>query len=198
MRVISLPDFRGFSTILCKVLSLSIKSLTDYLNDWDNDAFQAIDLDPSNATLWSNKSLCWLLLGMAETALEDAKQSRTLRPDSVIACYREGAALHELQVCGFWSSDLISNSSPTCLSLDGDMCNCGRGFLKLQLPFMKGLILNQRTKNISAPSCSIISCPKNMASIRVDRAMLCHTLMLYSLILSFFHYQTIGMLLRRE
>lgn len=122
MRVISLPDFRGFSTILCKVLSLSIKSLTDYLNDWDNDAFQAIDLDPSNATLWSNRSLCWLLLGMAETALEDAKQSRTLRPDSVIACYREGAALHELQVCGFWSSDLISNSSPTCLSLDGDMC----------------------------------------------------------------------------
>ncbi|KAL5670738.1 hypothetical protein ACJX0J_022959, partial [Zea mays] len=62
------------------------------------DAYtQAIDLDPSNATLWSNKSLCWLLLGMAETALEDAKQSRTLRPDSGIACYREGAALHELQ-----------------------------------------------------------------------------------------------------
>ncbi|AQK61354.1 ankyrin repeat family protein [Zea mays] len=66
------------------------------------DAYtQAIDLDPSNATLWSNKSLCWLLLGMAETALEDAKQSRTLRPDSGIACYREGAALHELQVWGF-------------------------------------------------------------------------------------------------
>ncbi|PON73436.1 N-terminal acetyltransferase A, auxiliary subunit [Trema orientale] len=64
------------------------------------DAYtQAIDLDPSDGTLYSNRSLCWLRLGQAEQALIDAKACRALRPDWPKACYREGAALRLLQAC---------------------------------------------------------------------------------------------------
>ncbi|KAK7258689.1 hypothetical protein RIF29_24271 [Crotalaria pallida] len=58
---------------------------------------QAIDLDPTDATLLSNRSLCWIRLGQAEQALADAKACRALRPDWPKACYREGAALRVLQ-----------------------------------------------------------------------------------------------------
>ncbi|XP_021904209.1 ankyrin-1 [Carica papaya] len=62
------------------------------------DAYtQAIDLDPTDATFFSNRSLCWLRLGQAERALVDAKACRELRPDWPKACYREGAALQLLQ-----------------------------------------------------------------------------------------------------
>ncbi|XP_020540414.1 ankyrin-1 isoform X1 [Jatropha curcas] len=62
------------------------------------DAYtQAIDLDRSDATLLSNRSLCWLRLGQPDHALADAKACRELRPDWPKACYREGAALRLLQ-----------------------------------------------------------------------------------------------------
>ena len=60
---------------------------------------QAIDLDPTDGALFSNRSLCWLRLGQAEQALSDAKTCRALRPDWPKACYREGAALRLLQAC---------------------------------------------------------------------------------------------------
>ncbi|KAJ1413877.1 Tetratricopeptide-like helical domain superfamily [Sesbania bispinosa] len=58
---------------------------------------QAIDLNPTDATLLSNRSLCWIRLGQADHALADAKACRALRPDWPKACYREGAALRVLQ-----------------------------------------------------------------------------------------------------
>ncbi|XP_074579682.1 uncharacterized protein LOC141836158 [Curcuma longa] len=62
------------------------------------DAYtQAIDLDPNEATLLSNRSLCWIRLGQGEQALADAKACRALKPDWPKACYREGAALRLLQ-----------------------------------------------------------------------------------------------------
>lgn len=62
------------------------------------DAYtQAIDLDPSNAALLSNRSLSWLRLGQPEQALADAKACRALNPEWAKACYREGAALRLLQ-----------------------------------------------------------------------------------------------------
>ncbi|XP_030534830.2 ankyrin-1 [Rhodamnia argentea] len=62
------------------------------------DAYtQAIDFDPNDATLLSNRSLCWIRLGQAEHALVDAKACRELRPDWPKAYYREGAALRILQ-----------------------------------------------------------------------------------------------------
>ena len=70
---------------------------------------QAIDLDPTDATLLSNRSLCWIRLGQPEHALADAKACRELRPDWPKACYREGAALRLLQACSrvpFWSLTL--------------------------------------------------------------------------------------------
>ncbi|KAK9292321.1 hypothetical protein L1049_020287 [Liquidambar formosana] len=62
------------------------------------DAYtQAIDLDPTDAILLSNRSLCWIRLGQADHALADAKACRALRPDWPKACFREGAALRLLQ-----------------------------------------------------------------------------------------------------
>ncbi|WVZ95666.1 hypothetical protein U9M48_041400 [Paspalum notatum var. saurae] len=62
------------------------------------DAYtQATELDPNDATVLSNRSLCWLRAGQAERALEDAKACRALRPDWAKACYREGAAQRLLQ-----------------------------------------------------------------------------------------------------
>ncbi|KAH7652308.1 26S proteasome regulatory complex subunit PSMD10 protein [Dioscorea alata] len=58
---------------------------------------QAIDLDPTEATLLSNRSLCWLRFGQADQALTDAKACRALKPDWPKACYREGAALRQLE-----------------------------------------------------------------------------------------------------
>ncbi|KAK1295638.1 putative serine/threonine-protein kinase [Acorus calamus] len=86
-----------------KVKSLEAKSRgddafrrKDYLAAVDAYT-QAIDLDPNEATLLSNRSLCWMRLGQAEQALADAKSCRDLRPDWAKACYREGAALRLLQ-----------------------------------------------------------------------------------------------------
>lgn len=68
----------------------------DYLTAVDAYT-QAIDLDPNNAILLSNRSLCWIRLGQAEQALADAKACRAMCPDWPKACYREGVALRLLQ-----------------------------------------------------------------------------------------------------
>ncbi|XP_037474217.1 STI1-like protein [Triticum dicoccoides] len=53
----------------------------------------AIKFDPNNATLYSNRSLCWLRMGEGYKALLDADECRKLRPDWPKAFYRQGAAL---------------------------------------------------------------------------------------------------------
>ncbi|KAI7730107.1 hypothetical protein M8C21_033313 [Ambrosia artemisiifolia] len=64
------------------------------------DAYtQAIDFDPSDATLFSNRSLCWMRLGQADRALTDAQACRELRPNWQKAWYREGSALRLMQAC---------------------------------------------------------------------------------------------------
>ncbi|CAL5097282.1 unnamed protein product [Urochloa decumbens] len=45
-----------------------------------------------DATLYSNRSLCKLLMGDGEGALSDAYQCRRMRPDWAKACYRQAAA----------------------------------------------------------------------------------------------------------
>ncbi|TVU30031.1 hypothetical protein EJB05_21633 [Eragrostis curvula] len=59
---------------------------------------KAIDLDPDDATLFSNRSLCWLRLGDGEKALQDALKCREMWPDWPKACYRQGASLMLLEV----------------------------------------------------------------------------------------------------
>ncbi|VAH07977.1 unnamed protein product [Triticum turgidum subsp. durum] len=53
----------------------------------------AIRFDPNNATLYSNRSLCWLRMGEGDKALWDANQCRKLLLDCPKAFYRQGAAL---------------------------------------------------------------------------------------------------------
>ncbi|KAM0857323.1 hypothetical protein ACQ4PT_048518 [Festuca glaucescens] len=50
-------------------------------------------IDPDDATLFSNKSLCWLRLRNGDQALEEARKCRMIRPNWFKAWYHEGAAL---------------------------------------------------------------------------------------------------------
>lgn len=59
---------------------------------------QAIEQDPNDATLFSNRSLCLLRMGDGQRALLDALDCRGMRPDWPKACYRQGAALMLLKV----------------------------------------------------------------------------------------------------
>lgn len=59
---------------------------------------QAIELDPADATLYSNRSFCHLKLGEAGDALCDANSCIRLRPEWQKGYYRKGAALMSLKV----------------------------------------------------------------------------------------------------
>uniref|UniRef100_A0A0D9VG43 Uncharacterized protein n=1 Tax=Leersia perrieri TaxID=77586 RepID=A0A0D9VG43_9ORYZ len=51
----------------------------------------ALNHDPEDATLYSNRSICWLKMDEGMNALLDAQVCRTMRSDWPKACYREGA-----------------------------------------------------------------------------------------------------------
>uniref|UniRef100_A0ACD5XUL9 Uncharacterized protein n=1 Tax=Avena sativa TaxID=4498 RepID=A0ACD5XUL9_AVESA len=57
----------------------------------------AMELDPDNATLFSNRSLCWLELGKPLLGLLDALECRKRRPDWPKALYRQSKALMSLK-----------------------------------------------------------------------------------------------------
>ncbi|KAL6845787.1 hypothetical protein ACP4OV_024362 [Aristida adscensionis] len=57
----------------------------------------AIDIDPHDATLYANRSLCYLRLGEGLVALNDAQRCTFLRPRWAKAWYRQGVALSLLK-----------------------------------------------------------------------------------------------------
>ncbi|PNT62972.1 uncharacterized protein LOC100822981 isoform X1 [Brachypodium distachyon] len=61
---------------------------------------EAVELDPHNATLLANSSLCFLRFGDGVQALKDAQACRMMRPGWSKACYREGTALMLLKEYG--------------------------------------------------------------------------------------------------
>ncbi|KAG2546884.1 hypothetical protein PVAP13_9KG050000 [Panicum virgatum] len=58
---------------------------------------EAIDLDPTDAILYSNRSFCLLQIGEATKALSDANSCIKVRPEWVKGYYRKGAALMSLK-----------------------------------------------------------------------------------------------------
>ncbi|KAH0905300.1 hypothetical protein HID58_044803 [Brassica napus] len=98
------------------------------------DAYtQAIDFDPTDHTLFSNRSICWLRLGQAEHALSDAKACRELKPDWPKACFREGAALRLLQrfdeaANAFYEGVLLSPESKELIDAFREAVDAGRKF----------------------------------------------------------------------
>ncbi|KAM3310390.1 hypothetical protein ACQJBY_031221 [Aegilops geniculata] len=58
---------------------------------------EAIKLDPSDATLYSNRCLCYLQMTEADKALRDANTCIKLRPEWIKGYYRKGAALMSLK-----------------------------------------------------------------------------------------------------
>ncbi|KAJ4886171.1 ankyrin repeat family protein [Raphanus sativus] len=92
------------------------------------DAYtQAIDFDPTDHTLFSNRSICWLRLGQAEHALSDAKACRELKPDWPKACFREGAALRLLHQC-FLRGSVASPESKELIDAFREAVDAGRKF----------------------------------------------------------------------
>uniref|UniRef100_A0A452Z8M0 Uncharacterized protein n=3 Tax=Aegilops tauschii subsp. strangulata TaxID=200361 RepID=A0A452Z8M0_AEGTS len=53
---------------------------------------KAMVLDPDDAVLFSDRSLCWLQLGDGKKALLDANRCRKMRPHWPKACHRQGEA----------------------------------------------------------------------------------------------------------
>ncbi|TXG65974.1 hypothetical protein EZV62_007249 [Acer yangbiense] len=114
------------------------------------DAYtQAIDLDPYDATLLSNRSLCWIRLGQAEHALADAKACRALRPDWPKACYREGAALRLLQACNHLLFEILNFKTGTCFTLfDTFQLLFVQKFDEAANAFYEGVVLDPENKEI--------------------------------------------------
>ncbi|XP_048549049.1 poly [ADP-ribose] polymerase tankyrase-1-like [Triticum urartu] len=52
-----------------------------------------MEIDPLDATLFANRSLCWLRMREGDRALADAQRCKMLRPGWSKAWYREGSAL---------------------------------------------------------------------------------------------------------
>ncbi|KAL0335514.1 UNVERIFIED_CONTAM: protein STIP1, partial [Sesamum radiatum] len=104
------------------------------------DAYtQAIDLDPSDATLLSNRSLCWIRLGQADHALADATACKALRPDWPKAWYREGAALRLLQkfeeaANAFYEGVKLSPENMELVTAFREAVEAGRKFHGTQQP----------------------------------------------------------------
>lgn len=63
----------------------------DYIN---SSAFytQALRVDPFDAALSSNRSLCWLRIGDGKRALQDARRCKIMRPKWAKGYYRQGQA----------------------------------------------------------------------------------------------------------
>jgi hypothetical protein len=59
---------------------------------------QAIELDPSDATLYSNRSFCHMQMTEVDMALFDANTCIELRPGWLKGYYRKGVALMFLKV----------------------------------------------------------------------------------------------------
>ena len=82
---------------------------------------QASAIDPHDATILANQSLCWLKLREGERAVSSAQQCRRLRPGWAKAWYREGAALSLLQVHTYGSH--VTFSKALQLTSDLSICN---------------------------------------------------------------------------
>ncbi|EMS62527.1 Tetratricopeptide repeat protein 28 [Triticum urartu] len=54
---------------------------------------KVMEIDPLDATLFANRSLCWLRMREGDRALADAQRCKMLRPGWSKAWYREGSAL---------------------------------------------------------------------------------------------------------
>ncbi|KAK3140154.1 hypothetical protein QOZ80_5AG0396810 [Eleusine coracana subsp. coracana] len=87
------------------VMTYSVKEQIAYLKSHAKEAFgkrdyleaiyfytQAIE-EKRDATLFANRSLCWLQMGEGDRALLDAQQCKKMRPHWSMAWYREGTAL---------------------------------------------------------------------------------------------------------
>uniref|UniRef100_A0ACD5YL37 Uncharacterized protein n=1 Tax=Avena sativa TaxID=4498 RepID=A0ACD5YL37_AVESA len=57
----------------------------------------AVEINPLDASIFANMSLCWLRMRHGDNALKDARKCRMMRPCWSKAWYREGAALSFLK-----------------------------------------------------------------------------------------------------
>ncbi|EMS51785.1 Protein STIP1-like protein [Triticum urartu] len=73
--------------------SVPSSPLEEAHNGLRNPGSQAIELDPTDATLYSNRSLCHMQMTEVDMALLDANTCIELRPEWLKGYYRKGVAL---------------------------------------------------------------------------------------------------------
>lgn len=74
---------------------------------------QAMKFDNTDASLYSNRSVCWLSLGVGDEALSDAQLCSKMRPDWAKGYYRQGMAFCLLQVIyDTWSMFIANRKHP--------------------------------------------------------------------------------------
>ncbi|WVZ91132.1 hypothetical protein U9M48_037341 [Paspalum notatum var. saurae] len=84
-------------------------------------------MDPLDATLFANRSLCWQRLKEGERALSDAQRCKELRPSWAKAWYREGMALSLLkgghgdyeECWTFWRTIPLTSDPESSITLRG-------------------------------------------------------------------------------
>lgn len=57
----------------------------------------ALELDPTAATVWANRSQCWLKLGDHDKALADAVKVTEIDPSNAKGWFRKGMSLHAMK-----------------------------------------------------------------------------------------------------
>ncbi|KAM0865934.1 hypothetical protein ACQ4PT_042945 [Festuca glaucescens] len=75
------------------LLDWSVDGIIRHFNSPHINPLQVMEIDPFDAAMFANRSLCWLREGEGDRALQDAQQCRMMRPGWSKAWYREGTAL---------------------------------------------------------------------------------------------------------
>ncbi|AAZ11407.1 stress-induced protein sti1, putative [Trypanosoma equiperdum] len=102
---------------------------------------QAINLDPSNHVLYSNRSACFASLHQYAQALSDAEKCVSLKPDWVKGYVRHGAALHGLrrydEAAAVYKKGLTVDPSSTACSEGIASVEKDKAASAMQNPFAK-------------------------------------------------------------
>ncbi|XP_047065021.1 ankyrin-1-like [Lolium rigidum] len=117
--IVSYVNSAAYKKWVCHIFIL----LKDELKQQGYSAFQrkdydeaillysmALKIDDTDAVLYSNRSVCWLHLGVGDEALSDAQACTRLRPDLAEGYYHQRMAFNLLQRFGCPSKDLEPGS----------------------------------------------------------------------------------------
>uniref|UniRef100_A0A0E0BUV8 Uncharacterized protein n=1 Tax=Oryza glumipatula TaxID=40148 RepID=A0A0E0BUV8_9ORYZ len=131
---------------------------------------KALEKAPLDATLFANRSLCWLRLREGDVALLDARRCKALRPGWSKAWYREGAALSLLK--SFHSCNLVALVCTLCayLALVVGIYLCyAQNYREAAAAFTEALKLDPENYEIKNALREALECRKRAARSEEDK-----------------------------